>query len=129
MRAGSSSVFVPRPGILAQSDFSSQLFPRPPPMPVHESSALSSASVVLEEEGQNVLTAKRRLQIANTQASFSSIEAIKQFYLEALGNSSTTENELVDIRSSLVDAFRRIEVSLLRENPVSPVKLLMPRST
>jgi hypothetical protein len=132
--ADSSSVFVPRPGILAHSD-SSQLFPPPPlvfaPLParpVQQSPALSSASVVSEEEGQNVLTAKRKLQIANVKASFASIEVIKELYLEALGNSSTTEDELGDIRLSLVDVFRRIEVSLLRENSAPPVKLLMPSS-
>jgi hypothetical protein len=129
MRADSSSVFVPRPGILAQSDFSSQLFPHPSARPVRESPALSSASVVSEEEGQHVLTAKRKLQIANAKASFSSIEAIKELYLEALGNPSTTEDELGDIRRSLVEGCRRIEVSLLRENLTSSVKLLMPSST
>jgi hypothetical protein len=75
-----------------------------------------------------VLTAKRKLQIANVKASFASIEVIKELYLEALGNSSTTEDELGDIRLSLVDVFRRIEVSLLRENSAPPVKLLMPSS-
>jgi len=134
MGSDSSSVFVPRPGILAQSD-SSQLFPPPPLVfahlparPLQQSSALSSASVVSEEEGQNVLTAKRKLHIANVKASFASIEVIKELYLEALGNSSTTEDELGDIRLSLVDVFRRIEVSLLRENSAPPVKLLMPSS-